>query len=324
MQNTSEQFGDWGIALKNKLKLSFGGKIFACFVLCCACVVLLRQSLDAFYVSLLDPGEVAWELNTPRETAIFIAGLLIFALGAFVFYKLTARIIKAESERRVQEQNLIYASIAHDLKTPMTSVQGFAKALLDGKVKPDEQQEIFDIIYRKSNSMNDMVNTLFDYAKLGTEGYHAEMAQLDLCALVKGIIAENYTDFEEHGIQLDIDLSEQPVMVNADKTELKRAIANLVVNVYKHNPDGIRASISLRQEQGSAVIRIADSGKPLPADMDIFEPFVTENTARTAGHGSGLGLAITKRIIQRHGGEIITEVLDGEYTKAFVVRMKSL
>lgn len=77
---------------------------------------------------------------------------------------------------------------------------------MDGKVKPEEQQEIFGIICRKSASMNDMVNTLFDYAKLGTEGYHADMAQLDLTALIRGIIAEHYTDFEENGIELDIDL----------------------------------------------------------------------------------------------------------------------
>lgn len=323
-QSTSEPFGDWGIALKSKLRLSFRGKIFACFVLCCACVVLLRQNLDALYISLLKPGEVAWEINSLREWAFFVGGLLIFVLGAFVFYQLTARIIKKESERRMQEQNLIYASIAHDLKTPMTSVQGFAKALMDGKVKPEEQQEIFGIICRKSASMNDMVNTLFDYAKLGTEGYHADMTQLDLTALIRGIIAEHYTDFEENGIELDIDLPEKPVLVSADKTELKRALTNLVVNVYKHNPEGIRAGIALRQEQSNAIIRIADSGKPLPTDMDIFEPFVTENTARTAGHGTGLGLAITRRIIQRHGGEIHTEALDGAYTKAFVVRLKSL
>jgi signal transduction histidine kinase len=283
--------------------------------------VLLRQNLDALYISLLKPGEVAWEINSLREWAFFVGGLLIFGLGAFVFYKLTARIIKKESERRVQEQNLIYASIAHDLKTPMTSVQGFAKALMDGKVKPEEQQEIFEIICRKSASMNDMVNTLFDYAKLGTEGYHADMIQLDLTALIRGIIAEHYTDFEEHGIELDIDLPEKPVLVSADKTELMRALTNLVVNVYKHNPDGIQAAISLRQQQDKAVLRIADSGKPLPEGMDIFEPFVTENTARTAGHGTGLGLAITKRIIQRHGGDIRAEVAEDGYTKVFVVTL---
>ena len=80
----------------------------------------------------------------------------------------------------------------------------------------------------------------------------------------------------------------------------------------------------MRQELGKALIEIEDSGKPLPADMDIFEPFVTENTARTAGQGTGLGLTITRRIIQRHGGELHTEALDGVYTKAFVVRLKNL
>lgn len=85
-----------------------------------------------------------------------------------------------------------------------------------------------------------------------------------------------------------------------------------------------RQEIAVRQELGKALIEIEGSGKLLPADMDIFESFVTENTARTAGQGTGLGLAITKLIIQRHGGEIYTEALDGAYTKAFVVRLKSL
>ena len=73
------------------------------------------------------------------------------------------------------EKNLIYAAIAHDLKTPMTSVHGFAKALADGKIKPEEVDEIYDIIYRKSCSMNDMVDTLFEYARLGTDEYKPEL-----------------------------------------------------------------------------------------------------------------------------------------------------
>lgn len=280
--------------------------------------MILIRNLDALYYEYLQKWlePTLWD----RLGYVYlIVSILIQVGAAFVFYKRTGKALKTESERRVREQNLIYAAMAHDLKTPMTSVQGFAKALSDGKIRPDEQREIFEIIYRKSNSMNDMVNTLFDYAKFGLEDYKPDYAELDICSLVREIVAENYCDFEEHGIELDIDIPDEGIKINADKTELKRAVSNLIVNIYKHNPGGIKAKVSVCKENDKAEIRIADSGNALPEDMDIFEPFVTENTARTLGHGTGLGLAIAKRIIQRHGGELSVSTTDDEYTKMFVI-----
>lgn len=282
--------------------------------------MILIRNLDALYYVYL-PKWLEPTLWDRLEFVYLIVTILIQVGAAFVFYKRTGKAIKTESERRVREQNLIYAVIAHDLKTPMTSVQGFAKALSDGKIRPDEQREIFEIIYRKSNSMNDMVNTLFDYAKFGSEGYKPDYAELDICSLVREIVAENYCDFEDRGIELDIDIPDQAIMINADKTELKRAVTNLIVNVYKHNPDGIKAKVSVRRDNDKAEIRIADSGNALPDGVDIFEPFVTENTARTVGHGTGLGLAVTKRVIERHGGEVKVIPADDGYTKVFVVRV---
>lgn len=282
--------------------------------------MILIRNLDALYYVYL-PKWLEPTLWDRLGFVYLIVTILIQVGAAFVFYKRTGKAIKTESERRVREQNLIYAAIAHDLKTPMTSVQGFAKAFLDGKIRPEEQQVIFDIIYRKSNSMNDMVNTLFDYAKLGTDGYRPAFTEIDICALVRDIIAENYCDFEDRGIELDIDIPDQAIMINADKTELKRAVTNLIVNVYKHNPDDIKAKVSVRRDNDKAEIRIADSGNALPDGVDIFEPFVTENTARTVGHGTGLGLAVTKRVIERHGGEVKVIPADDGYTKVFVIRI---
>ena len=266
----------------------------------CFGLVLLFKNLDYIYYDILDPmlnpNVTDINANTPSRWGYFILNILIFAAFALAFYRLTTKAIKQESERRLQEQNLLYAAIAHDLKTPMTSVQGFAKALSDGKINPEEQQEIFDIIYRKSNSMNEMVDTLFDYARLGTDGYKPTLEQTDICTLVRDTVAESYCDFEEHEIALDIDIPDKPILIKADKTQLKRAVTNLIVNIYKHNPDGISAKISVAAEGGKAVIRIADSGDPLPDGVDIFKPFVTENTARTVGQGTGLGLAVTKRV----------------------------
>ena len=251
-----------------------------------------------------------------------MSDIIIYVTSAFIFYLMTRKAVRKESERQVKEKDLTYAAIVHDLKTPMTSVQGFAKALSDGKVRPEEQQEIFDIIYRKSISMNDMVNTLFEYSKLGTSGYKPVMEQVDLCAVVRDIIAENYCDIEEHKIDLDIDIPDETVTISADKKELKRAVSNLIVNVYKHNPDGIKARISVAKDGGKALVRIEDSGSPLPEGLDIFEPFVTENTARTIDHGTGLGLAITKRIIERHKGKICTVSGSNGFTKAFVITFR--
>ena len=169
--------------------------------------------------------------------------------------------------------------------------------------------------------MNEMVDTLFDYAKLGTEAYEPKFADVDICALVREIVAENYCDFEEHGIDIEIDIPDEPIMIKADRTQMKRALGNLVVNIFKHNPDGIKAKAYVGRKGDKSVISFADSGSSLPTDMDIFEPFVTENTARTAGRGTGLGLAITKRIIERHGGKINTENDTDGYTKMFVIRV---
>ena len=307
---------------KNKL-FSTKNKIFLSFILFSLIVVIIEKNLEGIFYEFVYPKyfekEEDYATGLPGNI-YFILSILIIVIAAIVLYKLTSGILQKESEKRIKEQNLMYAAIAHDLKTPMTSVQGFAKALSEGKVSDTEKKEIYDIIYAKSNTMNDMINTLFEYSKLGTQEYKPIPESFDICSLVREIAAENYTEFEEHGIELDIDIPDEEIIVNADKKEFARAIANLVVNVYKHNPEGIKAKISVEKAGEKAVIKILDTGAEIPQDMDIFEPFVTENTSRMSGHGTGLGLAITKRIIERNGGKIYISSREEGYTKAFVVQ----
>lgn len=313
--------------LKDKL-FSTKNKIFLSFILCSLIVVILEKNLEGIFYEFVYPKyfdcEEDYATGTPGMIYMLLS-ILIMVIAAVVLYKATAGILKAESEKRLKEQNLMYAAIAHDLKTPMTSVQGFAKALSEGKVSEAEQKEIYDIIYAKSCTMNDMINTIFEYSKLGTEEYKPIPESFNICSVVRDIAAENYTDFEEHDIELDIDIPDEEITVNADKKELSRAITNLVVNVYKHNPDGIKAKISVEKAENrsdkNVLIKILDTGAEIPQDMDIFEPFVTENTSRMSGGGTGLGLAITKRIIERNGGKIYVSSREEGYTKAFVIEI---
>jgi len=306
--------------LKHKNNISLKNRIFVNFLICSLCLVILIRNLDGLYYEYLIEY-ISYDLWEKLGWVYFILSFVIQVGAALVFYKFTGMALKKESERQVKEKDLVYAAVAHDLKTPMTSVQGFAKALSDGKIKPEEQQEIFDLIYRKSKSMNEMVNTLFEYAKLGTEEYQPVMSSIDLCSLVRDLAAEHYTDLEEHNITLDIEIPDGTITVNGDKNELRRAVSNLITNVYKHNPSGIKAKISVGREKNKAVIMIADSGNPIHDDMDIFRPFVTENSARTIGHGTGLGLAITKRIVERHGGELYLNKNNKSYSKSFTAEI---
>ena len=255
----------------------------------------------------------------PVMVVLNIANYLFCGL---LFYAVVRKAIRQESERQVKENNLMYAAVAHDLKTPMTSIQGFAKALEDDKVPEEEKKEIYGIIAKKSESMNDLVDLLFDYSQLGTAEYKPNLSDFDIAELMRGIIAENYGDLEDHKMEVDVHISDTPVMVTADKRDISRALSNLVINTYKHNPDGITFYVRLERVDDKCVITLADTGNDIPQGMQIFEPFVTENSARSTGGGTGLGLAITKRVIERHGGSIEIDSKYPGYTKAFIVKLK--
>lgn len=301
--------------LRNKIVRSF---IIVVFV-----VQVIDSVIDSIWDSLIAPGlypngEYAgiYDFGTISYMG---ASILLYVISAIIFYKIVKKAIEKESNRQVKEQNLVYAAIAHDLKTPMTSVQGFSKALAEGKIKPEETQEIYQIIYKKSNSMNELVNTLFEYAKYGTNEYKMNFSDTDLCVLVRDIIAENYCDLEEHGIEPEVHIPDDAIIIQADKHELKRAVSNLVINAYKHNPAGIKLLVKLTGDKNACTLVIADSGLEIAENMKVFEPFVTGNEARTVGKGTGLGLAITKKILDQHNARIAVSCEIEGYTKGFVV-----
>ena len=289
-------------------------------MLCCFCVVVLRQNLETLIAYIFVPGEAEQGLAS-LEWVVFGAGLLVFILGALVFYRITAGIIRAESERRVKEQNLIYAAIAHDLKTPMTSVQGYAAALREGKIPPDEQAEALGIICSKCRHMNELVDSLFEYARLGTEEYRLKTEPIDAAKITREIAAENYADFEEHGIELDTDISEEPLTVRGDAREFRRAVTNLIINAWKHNEPGTKVKITAAAKDGILLIAVADNGSQIPQQQRdaILQPFVTADASRTSHGGGGLGLAISARVIALMGGTLRIADAEKPYLKAFEI-----
>ncbi len=302
--------------VKKKIVLYFILCLFGCIVVEC----ILGSVLDAMMMSTETPTESMALLTVGLFLVLSIINIVG---GAYIFYRLTSEAFQKESTRQINERNMLYSCIAHDLKTPMTSVKGFATALKEGKVKPEEQKEVYDIIYNKSCYMNELLDTMFTYAKLNTEDYELSPREMDVCSLVRELVALHYDEFEGRNMDLEIDIPEDALMCHVDEKEMKRAISNLLVNAYKHNAKG--ANILVRvSKQGEVVhVFVADNGKVIDKEVarGLFEPFAKGDVARTGGNGTGLGLAISNLIVEKHGGRLyIDDSMEG-FTKGFVIEI---
>lgn len=307
----------------NELK----GKIIRYFILCVLGVSITENTLDSIFTDHILPpmAEDKPMLLIMMFVCLFLT-VSVYTVFGLLFLRLTSKAIKAESKRQVIERNMQYSRICHDLKTPMTSVQGFAVALRDGKIKPEEQQEIFKIIYSKSCYMNELVESMFAYSKLDTEEFQLSFKNRDLGSLVRGVVALHYDEFEKREMVLQLDIPDAPLFCSLDEKEMKRCISNLVVNAYKHNPNGTMIMIQVRRHEKDAHVVVADNGIPIPTEQEccIFEPFISGDEARSSGNGNGLGLTISRIIARKHGGDLyIRKDIDG-YTKGFVFQIPSV
>ena len=130
-------------------------KIIKYFVLCVFSASVTETLLDSLFMDCMFPYlDREFPFLAQSKPFMLLTGIMILLITfavyfvyAFIFYMLTSKAINAESKRQVSERNMQYSSICHDLKTPMTSVQGFAAALREDKIKPEEQKEIFNIIF---------------------------------------------------------------------------------------------------------------------------------------------------------------------------------
>lgn len=221
------------------------------------------------------------------------------------------------------ERILLFANMAHDLKTPITSIIGFSKALSDGIIEDKvKQYEYISTINSKAVKMNDLIDRLFEYVKLESSENQLHFELVDVAEILRNCIAELYTEYEEKKIQLELEIPDIPVMKNVDKLELSRVYTNLLNNVIKHNPDGIRVLVRMKND---GQLLIADSGDRLPQELEekLFTPFVSGDSSRRSSNGSGLGLSLASKIVKKHGGELRFVQNGGAvpegYTKAFIV-----
>ncbi len=273
-------------------------------------------------------GEMLGKVLFLLFLVMLMVSLLPYIIGAFLYYKIVTKkvneLLERDKEQRRQfdrKRNLLLSDIAHDIKTPITTICGYSRALADGVVTEEKQQAYLDAIYAKSMRMSDLITLLFEYVKLDSEGYALQKEKGDFAELVRENTALLYADFEEKQMQVDIQLPEEPVPYEMDKLQMGRAVTNLLTNAIRYGKQGGKVLIQL--EDG--VLTVADDGMEIEPEFaeHIFEPFSRADKARSTKGGSGLGLSISAKVVQMHGGslELHTDYGMG-YTKAFMIRLQ--
>ncbi len=255
--------------------------------------------------------------------------LLPYLLAAWWYYRVVSRkmeeLLAEEKARRAaydRQRNLMLSDIAHDIKTPLTTVCGYARALADGMVEDEKKRkEYLQAVYAKSLRMDELITLLFEYVKMDSDGFALHREKADIGELLRENIALLYADFEENGMELEIHIPERGFPYEMDKVQMGRAVTNILTNAVRYNKKGTKICISLN-DRGR--IRIADNGTPIGDELaeHIFEPFARGDKTRSTSGGSGLGLSISAKIIQMHGGELRLErdCKDG-MSKAFVISL---
>jgi len=228
---------------------------------------------------------------------------------------------KIEIEKR---RNSLLSDIAHDLKTPITTISGYATALIDGLIKnPEKEVQYLEAIKAKSLRMDELIMLLFEYVKLDSVGFTLNREQLDLAELLRENIALLYTDLETKKMKINMVIPDETVNYEVDRVQFSRVIANLLNNAIRYNPQGTLVTIKMVVNDCIQIV-IADNGDPIKEEIvdHIFEPFVTGDESRNTRSGSGLGLSIAKKVVIMHGGDLaLDHKINVDYTKAFVITL---
>lgn len=263
-------------------------------------------SLLADGVGRVADGDLAYRIDYPGQDE--------FAPICDDFDEMAERLEEAErsgvaDERRRRE---LVAGVSHDLRSPLTSIQGYVEGLLDGVASTPEQRDRYlRTIRRKTQELSRLVEDLFLFSKLDLDDYPCDLVTTDLATTVHQIIEDLSPSYDEPAIRI-VETPAAPTARGAapavgcrvDRALLQRCIANVVSNAAKYAAGGT-LSVSVGEKDGVATVSLCDDGVGVPAEerARLFDVFYRSDPARQhTGSGSGLGLAIVARAMRRMGG----------------------
>ena len=205
------------------------------------------------------------------------------------------------------------ANLSHDIRTPLTSLDGYFQLITADGVTPDKKEYYAGIIKSRLESLTGMLDELFTYAKLQDPNYEIENTPMDMTAVTAETLLSFYDDIRKNGGDPLVDIPEKVIDIKCNKGAYIRVVQNVIKNALVH---GKNLSVKLYEENGEAVFECGDELLNPDEQIDagrVFERFYKADKARS-GKGSGLGLAISKELTEKMGGRIEAACAEGVFT----------
>jgi len=224
-----------------------------------------------------------------------------------------------EAERAAEKsRRQLVAFVSHDLRTPLAGIRALSEAIADGVVSDDEVRAQAKNIEQESIRLSEMVDDLFEMAKINAGAVNAPYERVALDEVVDDVLSTHRIAAERAGVTLRVDLPAQPVRVIGSDRALVRVLSNLVANAIAHTPAGGTVTLSIGADREGAWARVDDTGVGIDA-TDL--PRVFDVAYRGSNHrvpradsslpsGSGLGLAIAAGLVRAHRGTLSAHNLD--------------
>lgn len=239
--------------------------------------------------------------------------------------KMTLARKKRMAQESEQRKNDLVVYLAHDLKTPLTSVIAYL-SMLDEKpdMPPEERKKYIHIAHTKAIRLSELISEFFEITKFNLQNIRLEKETINLSLMLEQIMDEFYAVFADNNLTGNI-YTEEDLMVEGDPDKLARVFDNLLRNAVAYSYRGTNIDVRAYGEGVAVVIVFSNQGEPIPKQklQTVFEKFYRADNSRSSQTGgAGLGLSVAKEIVELHEGTI--EAFSDIQPTRFVVRLKRL
>ncbi len=224
----------------------------------------------------------------------------------------------AELKKSDQSKKDFVSNAAHELRSPMTSINGFVEGMLDGTIPVEQYKMYLEIVSSETKRLTKLVKSMLDLSRIESGTVKLNVERFDINELIRRVVVRLSPKIEAKGIIPEISLYRERLFVNADPDKIEEVVQNLLDNAIKFTGTGKKITIKTRLDGIKVLVAIKDEGTGISQEdiQFIWDRFYTVDKAHT-GHksGTGLGLSIVKSIIEQHGEKINVQSKSGSGTE---------